>query len=480
MGHAMCKCLRYACDKQQRRSSTGLILAILLLPEGATKAQPLPLTKSPVPAVPALTLPEALDYARTHQPELRAARERFLAVAADARVPAAQWLPSVGATAQVLASSTNNSTATVLASRDVDLPRIGGTTIGSSPRWQPYATTIGALGLRQEVFDFGRIAAQTAAGDALVAIERDRLQLTRLDITLIVTQAYYAVRAAHAVLEAASQAEARAKVHSDFADVGVKSGLRPPIERTRANADLTRFVVGRIRAEGNVRVARSVLAAAVGFPDPELDSVDAAELVPTTPSLAQVEQRTLAFQPEILEARDRQQAQHAQTTAIAAAERPNLFASASISARAGGAPANTGQVPEGQGFLPTIPNYDVGLVLSWPLYEPTIDAAVGASRQREWAYNAELASAQQKARTLAQQVYRRTRIAESALEALAQAAVAARANYDQADARFRAGLGTSTELADAEALRLDAEVQQAVGGFELATARAQLARVMGD
>ena len=476
----MSKCQRYSRFEQLRQSSRGLSLAGLLLSVGVAQAQPSASTALPVPVVPTVTLGEALDYARTHQPELRAARERFLAVAADARIPSAQWLPSAGAMAEVVASSTNNSTATVLRSPDVDLPRIGGTTISSNPRWQPYATTLAAVGLRQEVFDFGRIAAQTAAGEALVAIERDRLELTHLDITFVVTQAYYAVGAAHAVLEAASQAEQRAKVHSDFADVAVRSGLRPPIERTRANADLTRFAVGRIRAEGNVRVARSVLAAAVGFPEPELDTVGSLESVPSTPSLAQVEQRTLAYEPEILAARDRQKAQHAQTVAIAATERPNLYASASVSGRAGGAPGNNGLVPEGRGLIPTVPNYDVGLILSWPLYEPTIHAVVGASKQREWAYDAELASAQQKARAAAQQVYRRTRIAQSALEALAQAAVAARANYEQAEARFRAGMGTSTELADAEAIRLDAEVQQVVGRFELATARAQLSRVMGE
>jgi outer membrane protein TolC len=105
---------------------------------------------------------------------------------------------------------------------------------------------------------------------------------------------------------------------------------------------------------------------------------------------------------------------------------------------------------------------------------------VGASQQREWAFEAEFAAAQQRARTSAQQAYGRMRVAESALEALAQETDAARSNYEQAEARFRAGLGTSTELADAEALRLDAEVQQAVGDFELATARSQLKRVMGE
>ena len=489
MHRAMGTTLSFYRFRLLRRSAVAPLLLGLLFPSVALRAQPsapnsiaVPSapTSTGVPSVPSMTLQEALAYARFHQPELRAARERFLAVAADARIPSAQWLPSAGAALEVVGSSTNNSTSTIFRSDAVDLPRIGGTTIHSTPDWQPYATTLATVGLRQEIFDFGRIAAQTAASEALVAIERDRLQGTHLDITLIVTQAYYSVKAARSVMEAATQAEQRAQVHRDFADVGVKAGMRPPIERTRARADLTRFTVGRIRSEGNLRIARSVLAAAVGFTEPELDSSQAQEPVPATPSLAQVEQRARAYQPEILQALDRRKAQHAQTLAISASTRPNLFATAALSARAGGAPSNNGLVPEGRGLIPSVPNYDAGLIMSWPFFEPTVNAAASASRQREWTYDAEIAAAQQRALAAAQQVYRRTRVAESALDALAQAAEAARANYEQADARFRAGLGTSTELADAEAIRFEAEVQQAIGGFELATAHANLARVMGD
>lgn len=474
------------------RSASGPLFLGLVLTAEELCAQSMPAAPTNVPAMPAapavpavpsvraMTLPEALEYARFHQPELRAARERFLAVAADARVPSAQWLPSAGAEAEVVGSSTNNSTSTIFGSDAVDLPRIGGTTVHASPDWHPYATTLAAVGLRQEIFDFGRIAAQTAAGEALVAIERDRLQLTQLDTTLIVTQAFFAVKAARSVMAAAAQAEQRAQVHHDFAQAAVKSGMRPPIELTRATADLTRFTVGRIRSEGNLRIGRSVLAAAVGFSEPELDTAQAQENIPPTPALAQVEQRALAYQPEILQTQDRRKAQHAQTLAISASTRPNLFATAAFSARAGGAPANNGIIPDGRGLIPSVPNYDAGLIFAWPFYEPTVDAAASASRQREWAYDAEIAAAKQKALAAAQQVYRRTRVAETALVALAQATEAARANYEQADARFRAGLGTSTELADAEAIRFESEVQQAVGGFELATARANLARVMGD
>jgi outer membrane protein TolC len=71
-------------------------------------------------------------------------------------------------------------------------------------------------------------------------------------------------------------------------------------------------------------------------------------------------------------------------------------------------------------------------------------------------------------------------VSREALPALQRALDAAVANYDQADARFKAGLDTQLELADAEALRTDAEIQLAVGRFQLAVARARLAHLMGQ
>ena len=64
--------------------------------------------------------------------------------------------------------------------------------------------------------------------------------------------------------------------------------------------------------------------------------------------------------------------------------------------------------------------------------------------------------------------------------ALENAVVASRANYDQADARFRAGIGNAVELADAEAVRADAEIKRALGQFELAQARAAFGRAIAE
>ena len=71
-------------------------------------------------------------------------------------------------------------------------------------------------------------------------------------------------------------------------------------------------------------------------------------------------------------------------------------------------------------------------------------------------------------------------VARTALPALTKSLAAAVANEVQSVAYFRNGVGTSVEVADAEALLADAEVQLALGRFEVARARAQLGRVIAE
>jgi outer membrane protein len=81
---------------------------------------------------------------------------------------------------------------------------------------------------------------------------------------------------------------------------------------------------------------------------------------------------------------------------------------------------------------------------------------------------------------LIREAYSAVDVARTVVPGLRRAVDAARANYDQADARFRAGLGTSVELADAENLRTQAEIQLVLGEFELARARAAFGRTIAE
>ncbi len=93
---------------------------------------------------------------------------------------------------------------------------------------------------------------------------------------------------------------------------------------------------------------------------------------------------------------------------------------------------------------------------------------------------AELATVSQELRTTAERAYVELDVARAALPALQRAFEAAQANHAQAEARFDGGLGTAVELSDAEALLTDAQIQIAVGQFQLSRARARIARVLAE
>lgn len=429
-------------------------------------------------AAPAMTLEAALAYARQHQPTLEAARARVEVARRAAWTVRSEWLPQVGGTAQIFFGTMNNSTAAVLGVRTLDLPRIGASRTGSS--WaEAYPSTVLGIGVRQTVYDFGRLAALAAAADADTTVSRMRAAAEELEVALQVESQFYAVLAAKSVERAAADAYKRAQVRRDMVKASVDRGLRPPIDLTRAEADLTRFDVDRTRAHGGIEAAQALLAAAVGTPEPLLDAVEnsgAAAEEPLPPLGAALEQ-ALAADPGRRAALARLLGQEALTRATQRQWAPSLAFTATVSGRAGGAPLTSG--PSGEsGLLPAIPNWDVGLVLSAPLFDGVLLARRDQSRAQEDVLRRELDVVQRRILTELQRAYTGFHLAAATLPALLASAAAAQKNYDQASARFRAGLSTSVELADAEALRTEAEIQLAVGRFEVARARAVFNRAV--
>ncbi|HEY8074245.1 MAG TPA: TolC family protein, partial [Labilithrix sp.] len=308
-----------------------------------------------------MTLDEAVAYARAHQPEVRAALARVNARKVDADVPRAQRLPVAGVTAQLYGATANNTTGTSITPGFMDIPRIGGTRVVAPGTMQPYPSTIIAGGVNQELFDFGRIAAQAAASDALVDVERERAKTTMLDVTYTVEESAFAVLAAKSILKASDDAYERARVHRDFAKAGVDAGLRPPIELTRAEADLARFDIGRVRARGGLSAAQVTFAATVGVDDSALDLGGTPGAPPDLPALEAAIAQASARDPHLLAAIAELRAEEEKTRAIGAEMRPDISLTATISGRAGGAQASgNGQNADYNGWLPYVPNWDVG------------------------------------------------------------------------------------------------------------------------
>ncbi len=431
----------------------------------------------------ALSLDEALAFARGHQPQIRSALSEIAARRGDARVPRAGWLPQVGATAQIFYGTANNTTASYLNVPEVDIPRIGGSRAGSGTDWTPQASTLAAISVGQELFDFGRLAAQAAAADALTDVARANADGVALDVQLGVEESFHAVLAGKEVLHATEDAARRAATHRDFAQAGVKSGLRPPIDLTRAQAEVAQLEVRRVRAEAALRSARAALAAAIGSTAPEIDARGDSDGDTGSPAFDEALRRAAEKSPQVAAAVAKLKAQHESARAIGRELLPNLFASATLSGRAGGtlpSSQNAADVPTGRGWLPDVANWDVGVVLHWNIFDATVLARRDAAQAREAVARDDLAAAKMLVGLGTERAWLDLDAATRALPGLSEAVSAAQANQAQADARFKAGLGTVVELADAEALLTNSQLELAIGRFQVARSRAALARAMGE
>src|SRR5262249_41646284 len=115
-----------------------------------------------------------------------------------------------------------------------------------------------------------------------------------------------------------------------------------------------------------------------------------------------------------------------------------------------------------------------------PLFDGTVAARRDAAQAVEQVRRDEIDVVRQNEIAAVRAAYVQARVAGAALSTLQAQVTAARANYDQADARFGARIGNAVELADAEAVRVDAEIQLALGQFELARARAAFGRAIAE
>jgi outer membrane protein TolC len=114
------------------------------------------------------------------------------------------------------------------------------------------------------------------------------------------------------------------------------------------------------------------------------------------------------------------------------------------------------------------------------LFDGVVRARQDASRAQEQVRRDEIALARHEQAAQIRLAYGAVEVARTALPGLEKSVVAARANYAQAEARFKSGLGTSVELADAEAIRTDADIQLALGQFAYARARAGFGRAIAE
>jgi outer membrane protein TolC len=426
------------------------------------------------PAPSRFTLDEAVVFAAAHHPGLRAAQagER----AAEARIDEARAgeLPDAGIAAQL-----NRST--------------GNAVPGSffpTPGFAPVAGPVRGRTLDSGAFqsgvsvwaswDVSTFLQKSAAADVATASLREATASTaerRLEVQLAAADAFLGLVAARESVKAAQASASRARVLAAMVKPLVDQSLRPGVELARAQAEVALAETQLARAEQFEEVRRAQLAEALGIAGQQVEAIPGALLAPlgrVAPTPAPSASHPLVQQSDAAVQRTAEAARAARLEYL-----PHVSLVASLWLRGGG--IGPMPAPVAAGLVPDTPNWAAGVIASWSALDiPEVRArtrvaganqAVAAARRDETrlALGGQLASAQAWLRGA-------LRVAENTAPALA----AARGAEQQATARYESGLSPVLEVADAQRLLAQAELEDALARVEVRRALLYFARAAGD
>jgi outer membrane protein TolC len=439
----------------------------------ATFAQTLPAPATP----PSLSLAEALDYAQSHYPSVRAALEEKVATGHDVDVARAAYLPQVSLLWQINRATENNFTGLLLP--QPVLPALSGPALppNSQSAWNSGAGVL----VTWRPYDFGYRAARVDAARQAETAAVQAVDLTELQVLTATANAYMNVVAAQSLAGVAQANVDRLHTFTTAIHVLVDNKLRPGVDAAQADAAeaLARTIL--IEALDNIDSQKATLAKLVGRPTGDF-IIDGSTLENSTPPQdGALAPRSIEAHPAALQQAARVKQQSAQLHAIDSAYAPQFDLIGSASGRAGGK-TSAGVYPGGDsGLAPDIGNWAVGLQVTLPLGTyPALRAQQGAQRARldeeRDRYEETLGNLNE---ALAQ-----AQTALSGAEQVAQitptALAAARQSESQQRVRYRSGLATVVDVTTAEAALAQAESQDAIARLDVWRAVAALDAARGD
>jgi outer membrane protein len=423
-----------------------------------------------------LTFEEALKYALDHYPAVRASLEQASAARSGVALARTQYLPQLSGVYQA-SRATQNQVPGIWLPTAVT-PTVEGPIGGSSGQsywgsqtaalfsWEP-----ADFGLRPSIVGLARTAQDKA---------NSGLAVTRLQVATAVGNLYLTTLAAHQAVTAAQANVDRWQVFNRSVHTLVDNNLRPGVDASRADAQLAVARTQFYQAQQAEQAALATLAALMGAAgsDLRLEPHGLLDLPPidSLPNLPPADNPLARDQMATV-----RQVQ-AQEKLLSKTDYPRIFLQGEGFARGSEIPNSGSIIGNWNGLAPGRGNWVAGLTVTFPnvfdfkalstqkqiakanensqraLYDKTIQDLTGQVQ----AALAQLKSAQ----LVAQQTP--TELA------------AARASETQSRARYDASLATLVEVADAEGLLAQAEMDDALARLNVWRSLFGLAYAQGN
>ena len=423
-----------------------------------------------------MTVGQAIQRALKNYPSIRVSQEQINAAAAGIRLARTAYLPHADALAQVNRATRNNVYGLLLPQST--LPSMSGPVLGTNNFGTTWGTALGVL-VSWEPFDFGLRRANLAVASALEAESEAALKRTEYEIAVTTADACLTLAAAQETVRAAQAGVDRAGVLLRTITAQVNAQLRPGADASRADAELAAARTQWIQAQQAADVARATLSQFVGGEPGQID-LDVSGLLQSPP-----EQEVLALDtaknPLVLEQTAAVEETLSRLRALERSYFPRFYLQGSAYLRGSGAETN-GKILGGlNGLAPTTQNYALGFTVSFPVSDlPSIRARQAAQSA---AVRAQQARAAQISTDLRAQWNRAVAMFHGARRIAGNTPIqasAARTATQQATARYEAGLGTIAEVAEAQRLLTQAEIDDALARVAVWRGLLGVAAAAGD
>lgn len=444
-----------------RLSRSILLVALAIIARAQTNTGP-------------LTISQAVALATERYPSIRVSEAQLAASRESINLARTAYLPRLDGYTQ-LNRATHNNVFGVLLPQSV-IPPISGPVTESSLN-SVWGSAVGAL-VSWEPFDFGLRRANVNVSEAGEKRAEAVLRRTKFEVAALTADAFLTLAAAEQMVRAAEAGVERSRVLEVAIGAVVKAELRPGVDlsRTQAEGALASTQVAQARQAASI--ARATLAQMLGR-SPANIAIDSGKLLnlpPDTPrpDTAVPHPRAVEQQAALEEVKSRQHA-------LDRSYYPRFNLQGAAFGRGTGAHIDGTAGEAYSGLGPNTGNWALGFSVYFPvfdLFSLKIRREIEQHNER-----AESARLDQVMVELQGQHDRAEASYAGALQVVSNTPLQLKSARDveqQATARYRAGLGTAIDIADAQHLLTQSEIDDALARLNVWRALLAMATASGS
>lgn len=443
-------------------------LAAICLAGGVAAAQP--------PAAPAaLTIGQAVESALRNYPSIRVSQEQMNAAAAGIRLAQTAYLPRVDGLAQIN-RATRNTFYGLLLPQGV-IPGVDG--IKADNLGSVWDSGVGLL-VTWQPFDFGLRRANVAAATAARAQAQAAITRTRYDVSVATADAFLTLVAAQQTAQAARAAVESWQVLLRSTHALVNAQLRPGADESRVQAELALAQTQVAQAEQAIEVARSNVAMFVGL-DPAQVKLDAGKLADRIPPEAPSPALDARAHPVAREQNAAIAQEQSRLQSLQRAYYPQFALQGVAAARGTGMQTDGARLGGLNGLAPTTQNYGLGLTVTFPVMDRF------SIREQEAVQAANIRAGQAEYQVITTKLQGQFNAALAALAGTRRVAAntpvglsAARTAFEQATARYKSGLAPVDDVAQAQRLLVEAQIDDSLARLSVWRALLEVETARGD